>query len=83
MSIFGTKYDAANFTATQAGPGGAGVLGLGEVGGGTPQAAGTLQAGTQVSAAPGSKTFSIAPVIWMFLFLLIGYWGLHQALKAV
>jgi len=81
--MWGTKYDSANFTQLQGGPGGAGVLNLGEVGGGTPQAAGALPGVGATAAAPGSSGFRVAPVVWMFVFLVVGYIGVHHALKAV
>lgn len=66
------------------GPGGASALSYGNVGGGSVQSAPQLSNGvTQVAAAPGSKGWRIPPVVWMFVLLIVGYWGVHQCLKAV
>jgi hypothetical protein len=76
-------FDFVGFTPSQSGPGGASIMSYGEVGGATPQAAGAVPSAMSVQAAPLSRGFSIPPVIWMFVFLIVGYWGLHQSLKYI
>lgn len=76
-------WDFVGFTPSQSGPGGATALSTGEVGGGTVQAAGAVPQVTSAIAAPSTKSWSIPPVVWMFIFILVGYWGLHMTLKAV
>jgi len=77
-------YDGVWFTPTQRGPGGASIMSYGEIGGATPQAAGAVpNAMASVPAAPITRGIRIPPVIWMFVFLIVGYWGLHQSLKYV
>lgn len=76
-------YDFVGYTATQEGPGGARALNFGNIGGGTAQAAGALPSVVSAAAAPVRKGPIVPPVVWMFVFLIVGYIGLHMALKAV
>jgi hypothetical protein len=76
-------WDNVFMSTPQSGPGGAGVVSLGELGGGGVQSAGTVSQVTSAVSAPSTRSFVLPPVAWMFIFLLVGYWGLHQCLKAV
>lgn len=78
-----TVFDGVWFTPQQSGPGGASAMSLGEVGGGTAQAAGAVPNAMSAVAAPSSQSWSVPPIVWMFVFLLVGYWGLHQCLRVV
>ena len=71
------------FSQGQGGPGGAGVLSFGAVGAGSVSP-GEMLNQSQGVAAPGDKPGAkIPPVLWMFVFLIVGYWGIHMSLKAV
>ena len=63
------------------GPGGAAAVSYGGIGpGGVATSASDISQGV---AAPVTKGLRIPPAVWMFVFLIVGYWGVHQSLKAV
>lgn len=77
-------WDNVFLTTPQSGPGGANAVTLGTLGGGQVQSAGTVANDASIIAAPSTSKFgSIPPWVWMFVFLIVGYWGLHMCLKAV